>query len=102
MYDLHHICESADAWAELFETPGYTENVVKHSSCKEVSRYVDLLIALDYYRHACALITQHLDTHGCGALQSHPEWADSSPTDLYSRHARGKSPMHGPHARSSL
>ncbi|OYD61254.1 hypothetical protein [Rhodococcus sp. OK302] len=65
MYDLHHICEKADAWAKLFETPEYTESVATHSTCGEVDRIVDLLIVLDYHGHAAALMDQHIVADSC-------------------------------------
>ncbi|WP_182262069.1 hypothetical protein [Rhodococcus sp. UFZ-B548] len=65
MYDLHHICESADAWAKLFETPEYLESVVAHNCCSEVDTYVALLIALDYHGHAADLMDQHIEADSC-------------------------------------
>ncbi|MFF9214793.1 hypothetical protein, partial [Streptomyces sp. NPDC014791] len=55
-YDLHNICEKADAWAKLFETAEYLDSVVEHNCCSEIDVFVELLIALDYHGHASALM----------------------------------------------
>ncbi len=60
-YDLHNICEKADAWAKLFETAEYLDSVVEHNCCSEIDVFVELLIALDYHGHASALMDAHIE-----------------------------------------
>ncbi|NMM91864.1 hypothetical protein B2J88_47600 [Rhodococcus sp. SRB_17] len=82
MYDLHHICESADAWATLFETPEYIESVATHSSCGEVDRNVDLLISLDYHGHAAALMDQHIEADSCRDRHPNANQVTGAPATL--------------------
>lgn len=65
MYDLHRICESADSWGKLFNSPDYFECVVRQSNCAEIDIYANLLEALDFHNLAAELMGRHLDSDGC-------------------------------------
>ncbi|MDZ7910904.1 MAG: hypothetical protein U5O16_03585 [Rhodococcus sp. (in: high G+C Gram-positive bacteria)] len=64
-YDLHNICEKADAWAKLFETAEYLDSVVAHNCCSEIDVFIELLIALDYHGHASDLMDAHIEADNC-------------------------------------